>query len=341
MTSELLRKFRIPFILLISVLVIGSAGYWYIGAGKYSVLDCVYMTVITILTIGYSEIIDLTNNSTGRLFTIFIAFTGIGTATYIISTFTALIVEGQLKETFKIRKMEKNAKKLEKHYIICGAGRVGSVILHELYTTNRPCVVIDRDEEIIHMVHEKYPDIIAFNGDADAEDVLEKAGIKKAEGIFAATGDDNQNLVISLTSKYVNPDIKVVARCLEAVNQQKMKKAGADTVITENFIAGMRMASEMIRPTVVSFLDKMLSDKDKNLRVEEIRIHAKHAGKKIAEIGMEEFQDALILAVVSGDNWAYSPKGEHVLDPACSVVVITTPEERLKLIKHLQEDNTD
>src|SRR4030095_8954245 len=296
------------------------------------------MTVITILTIAYGEIVDLTNNSAGRLFTIIIAFTGIGTATYIISTFTALIVEGQLNETFKKRKMEKNVKKLEKHYIICGAGRVGSVILHELYTTKRPCVIIDRDEEIIHMVQHKYPDIISITGDADTDDVLEKAGIKNAEGIFAATGDDNQNLVISLTSKYMNPDVKVVARCLEAVNKDKMKKAGADTVITENFIAGMRMASEMIRPTVVSFLDKMLSDKDKNLRVEEITLNKKLAGKKINEIDMDQFKDTLILATVSNNLWTYSPKGDHVLEQECSVVVITNPDERLRLIEYLQQD---
>src|SRR4030095_8529951 len=273
MTRELLKKFRIPVILLTSILIIGSAGYWYIGGGKYSVTDCVYMTVITILTIGYGEIIDMSNNSNGRLFTIIIAFTGVGTATYIISTFTALIVEGELNKTFKKRKMEKHAKKLEKHYIICGAGRVVSVILHELYTTKRPCVIIDRDDDIIRMVQERYPAVTTITGDADIDYVLEKAGISKAEGIFAATGDDNQNLVISLTSKYMNPEVKVVARCLEAVNKEKMKKAGADTVITENFIAGMRMASEMIRPTVVTFLDKMLSDKDKNLRVEEIALN--------------------------------------------------------------------
>lgn len=101
MTREILRKFRIPLLLLFIVLLSGTAGYWVVGGGKYTLLDCFYMTVITILTIGYGEIIDLTNNSWGRLFTIIIAFTGIGTATYIISTFTALIVEGQLKETFK------------------------------------------------------------------------------------------------------------------------------------------------------------------------------------------------------------------------------------------------
>lgn len=336
MTNELLRKFRIPFLLLLIVLLTGTSGYWFVGGGKYSLIDCFYMTVITILTIGYGEIIDLTNNNWGRLFTILIAFTGIGTATYIISTFTALIVEGQLKETFKKRRMEKSIKKLHDHYIICGAGRVGSVILHELYTTGRACVVIDNDEEIIQLVSDKYPELIAIAGDADIEEVLEKSGIKNAAGIFASTGDDNQNLVISLTAKYLNPDIRVVARCLEAANQQKMKKAGADTVITENFIAGMRMASEMVRPTVVSFLDKMLADKDKNLRVEEIVMKEKYSGMKISELEMQRFQDTLILAVLYDSKWTYSPKGDYILNNGCSLVVITTPDERVKLAEHFQ-----
>lgn len=334
MTREILRKFRIPLLLLFIVLLSGTAGYWVVGGGKYTLLDCFYMTVITILTIGYGEIIDLTNNSWGRLFTIIIAFTGIGTATYIISTFTALIVEGQLKETFKKRRMEKNIKKLSEHYIVCGAGRVGSVIFNELYSTGRNCVVIDRDEEIIQIILEKYPDLIAIAGDADLEEVLDKAGVKSAAGIFAATGDDNQNLVISLTAKYINPDIRVVARCLEAANQQKMRKAGADTVITENYIAGMRMASEMIRPAVVSFLDKMLTDKDKNLRVEQVKIGEKFSGRKIADIEMDRFNDTLILAVTYDEKWVYSPKGDHILNSGSSIVVITTPGEREKLAEH-------
>lgn len=320
--------------LLITILIVGTSGYYYVGEGRYSVMDCLYMTVITILTIGYGEIIDLTYSSYGRLFTIFIAFTGIGTATYIISTFTALIVEGQLKETFKKRRMEKKIKKLKDHYILCGAGRVGSVILHELVSTGRPCVVIDRDEEMIQLVTDRYPEVYAIAGDADIEEVLEKAGIRDAIGIFASTGDDNQNLVISLTSKYINPSVRVVARCLEAANQQKMKKAGADTVITENFIAGMRMASEMVRPTVVSFLDKMLADKDKNLRVEEIEVSEKFHNKIISEIEMEQFKDTLILAISTGDDWSYSPKGDHMLTKGCKVVVITTPGERQNLVNY-------
>ncbi|HEY3251127.1 MAG TPA: potassium channel protein [Ignavibacteria bacterium] len=335
MTSLIIKRFGFPLILLLLILLTGTGGYWFISGGKHSIVDCLYMTVITILTIGFTEVIQL--DDAGKLFTIVIAFTGIGTATYIISTFTAMIVEGHLKETFKRRKMEKQVKKLENHFIICGAGRVGSVIINELYETGRDFIVIERNEETIGYLSGKYPGILVVEGDADHEGTLEKAGIRTAEGIFASTGDDNQNLVISLTAKYINPNIRVVARCLESVNENKMRKAGADSVITENFIAGMRMASEMIRPTVVSFLDKMLGDKDKNLRVEEIRVHEKHAGKKITELEMEKFPNTLILAIAAGETWIYSPKGEQKLVPGSRIVVITTPEERLKLTGHLQE----
>jgi voltage-gated potassium channel len=334
MLKTIVKRFSVPLFTLFIILFIGTGGYWYISGGKHSFIDCLYMTVITILTIGFTEVITL--NETGRIFTIFIAFTGIGTATYIISTFTAMIVEGQLKETFKIRKMEKQVKQLEDHYIVCGAGRVGSAIINELFETNRKFVVIDKSNELIDEMTENYPGLLLINGDADHEDILEKAGVKNAKGIFASTGDDNQNLVISLTAKYLNSNIRVVARCLEAANQAKMKKAGADSVITENYIAGMRMASEMIRPTVVTFLDKMLGNRDKNLRVEEVQVNEKHHGKKIVELELDKFPNTLILAIASGDDWVYSPKGEHKIESGCRIVVITTPDERSKLNDHLQ-----
>src|SRR4030095_13648951 len=227
MTSLIIKRFGFPMLLLLSILTTGTFGYWFLSGGKHTFVDCLYMTVITILTIGFTEVIQL--DDAGKLFTIVIAFTGIGTATYIISTFTAMIVEGHLKETFKLKKMNKELEKLENHLIVCGAGRVGSVIINELYETGRNFIVIDRNEETIGYLNEKYPGALAIEGDADNEDVLERAGIKKAVGIFASTGEDNQNLVISLTAKFINPKIRVVCRCLEAVNEHKMRKAGADS----------------------------------------------------------------------------------------------------------------
>jgi voltage-gated potassium channel len=312
-------------------LLTGTVGYWFIGEERYDFVDCLYMTVITITTIGFTEVIDLRGEPFNELFTMFIAFTGIGSTTFIFSNFTALIIEGELKNTFRRRKMEKKVSNYTGHYIICGVGRVGKHIFRELHSTGRLAVCIEKDPGILKEVLENFPDAVAIEGDADVEDILLKAGIKNAKGLFAATGDDNQNLVISLTAKYLNPAIRVVARCLDAVNQTKMKKAGADSVITENFIAGMRMASEMVRPTVVSFLDRMLADRDENLRVEEIVLHEKYTGMSIADLELNEFPDTLVLAVASGEDWIYNPKGHHQVKLGSKLVVITNPEERARL----------
>lgn len=331
MTSSIYRRLYWAVGILGLIFAVGTFGFWLIGGMDSDLVDAFYMTAITIMTIGFTEVIDLQGEPFNQLFTVFIAITGILATTFIFSNFTALIVEGELQQTFRRRRMEKQMKKLENHYIVCGAGRVGTHILHELYTTNRPVVVIEKAREIVDDIEKNYPSVLVIEGDADTEEALLKSGVKNAVGVFASTGEDNQNLVISLTAKFLNPKVRVVARCLEAANQAKMKKAGADTVISENFIAGMRMASEMIRPTVTTFLDKMLGDRDKNLRVEEVTVGSKYGGKSVSEIGLKDFTDTLLLAVASGDNWVYNPKGEQSLSKGDRLIVITSPAERAKL----------
>lgn len=335
MPLEILKRLRPPVIMVAAIMVIGTTGYWLLGGRERSLLDCFYMSTITILTIGYYEVIDSSHSTAIRLFTIFLAFTGVGLATYFLSTATGIIVEGHLKDTYKKRKRRKIISKMENHYIVCGAGRVGSVIIEELILTARQFVVIDDKEPALKLLVERYPKIPFLTGDAGLEEVLLQAEIKSASGIFASTGDDNSNLVISLTAKDINPKVRVVARCLEAANRNKMKKAGADSVITENYIAGMRLAADMLRPTVATFLDHMFADKDKNLRVEEIHLHPKHAGKRIIELELSNFPNTLVIAVVSGDKWTYNPHKEHVVPQDSKIVVITNPEERIKLNTHL------
>jgi voltage-gated potassium channel len=341
MQIEILKRFKQLALMLITVLFIGTLGYWLISGGKYSIFECLYMSVITILTIGYEEIIKSEPGETQwiRVFTIFLAFTGLGIITYIFSKLTASAVEDSLKETYKKRKTNKILKHMKNHYIVCGAGMVGSAIINELYSTKREIVVIDMNAEIISELEKKFPGVPIIHGNADFENVLIKAGIKTAVGIFAATGDDNLNVIICLTAKYINPQIRVVTRCLDEINHNKMEKAGADAVIKENSIAGMRMASEMIRPIVAIFLDKMLKEKDENLRVEEIPIHNKYANKKIAELELDNFSNSLLLAVVSGDQvWTYKPKANDIVRQGSRLVVITNPEERENLTKYFSSD---
>jgi len=319
----------------ILAIVFGAAlVYWLISDRQYTYLDCIYMTVITITTIGYGEVVDLTHNPPGRIFTMFLALVGIGALTYLLSNITALIIEGNITEKFRRRRMEKLAAELEGHYIVCGMGMVGTHIVRELQSTQRPCVVIDSDKEHLDKIESSFPGAIYLEADGADNDALLAAGIMKAAGVFAATDDDNQNLVISLTARQLNPQITVVARCQDLRNSEKMKAAGANRVISPTFIGGLRMASEMIRPAVVSFLDVMLRDENKNLRIEEIP--ARLPGKTLRDLELARFDQTLVLAIRSGDGWTYYPKRDHALTGDSVLIVMTTPEERVALQQHLQ-----
>jgi len=332
--SEIFKRFIWAGVVLLAVLVIGTLGYSFIGGEQYSLLDCFYMTVITIATIGYGEIIDMSHNPAARIFTIFIALFGIGTLTYILSNFTAFVVEGELNEAFRRRKMEKTIKKFKDHYIVCGIDRVGLHIVNELFATKRPSVIVDTDRKKIEKATEMFQEQVFIEGDATDNSVLLKAGIERAKGLFAATGDDNVNLVVSLTAKQLNPSINVVARCHEQKNFEKMRKAGADAIVSPDLIGGLRMTSEMVRPTVVSFLDQMLRDKEKNLRIEEILMPDSFTGKAISALSLNKYSNSLLLAVKTKGDWKYNPSGDYILKSGDALIFMTTPEERHDLEKH-------
>jgi voltage-gated potassium channel len=338
-SSQMHSKFWGAGAALFSVLTLGSIGYWVIGNGKYSVVDCFYMTVITITTIGYGEIIDLSGNSVGRIFTILIALFGIGTLTYILSNFTAFIIEGELNETLRRKKMEKLVKKLKEHYIICGIEGVGFHIVNELVKTNRPHIIVDIDIELIGKALEFYHEKVYIQGDPTDNDILIKAGILKAKGLFAVSGEDNQNLVIVITAKQLNPNIRVVARCLDPKNIEKMKKAGADAVVSTTYIGGLRMASEMVRPTVVSFLDIMLRDKEKNLRIEEIRVTDFFSGMTISGLNLKKYKNMLLMAVKKEDNWVFNPPEDFELNTDHTLVFMCSSQERVDIEEFLRGNN--
>jgi voltage-gated potassium channel len=331
--SQIYAKFVRTGIFLAAVLLAGTVGYWFIGGRHYSLVDCLYMTFITITTIGYGEIIDMSGNPTGRIFTMFIAISGISIATYILSNLTAFTVEGELSKAFRRRKMEKTIKKLRDHYIVCGVDSVGFYILSELAGTKRPNVMVDIDRGAIERVLETFPEGIFIEGDATDSDTLLAAGITDAKGLFAVTGDDNQNLVISLTAKQLNPNVRVVASCKDLKNTDKLKKAGADAVVSPTSIGGLRMASEMVRSKVVSFLDTMLRDKETNLRIEEIVVPATFVGKKISELGLGKYPHILLLAIRTEEGWLYNPPGSYTVELDDTLIFMTTPEERTELEK--------
>ncbi len=301
-------------------------------------MDAFYMTAITVSTIGFSEVIDLTGNPIGRAFTIFIAISGIGVVLYFVTNLTALIVEGDLTESFRRRKMQKMASNSKDHYIICGLGSVGFHIVNELHAAKRPHVIVDINRDRIERTLESFQDEVFIEGDATDNHILLKAGIESAKGLFAVTGDDNQNLVISISAKQLNPNLRVVARCNEPENGEKMKKVGADAIVSPGLISGLRMASEMVRPTVVSFLEMMLRDREKNLRIEEVVVPNQFVGKHISILNLKEYSHILLLAVKANEDWIYNPSDKYVIKPGNTLIFMTTPEGRDELERLVHAD---
>ena len=327
------RRFVAPTLALITVNAIGTIGYKIIGGAQVTLLDCLYMTFITIATIGYGEIIDLSHSPGGRVFTMAIALVGIGVATYMISTLTAFILEGDMNEAIRRRRMQKRIQALRKHYIICGIGRVGTNVAHELEVTSRPYVVVENDKAAIEHYLEKHPDALYTHGDSGEDSALTEAGIEHAAGVFAVTGDDSKNLVITLSAKLLNPAARVVARCHDINYTDKIGKVGADAIVSPDFTGGMRIVSSMVRPKVVSFLDEMLFA-DNALRVEEVHIPEGFPAGTIGGLKLNR-RDFVLMAVRAHDRWQFNPADDFKIGQGNTLVVMTTPEGRKSLEKSL------
>ncbi len=268
---RVIRNLVFAFAALMLVLGIGTLGYHALGDGKHSWLDCFYMTFITISTIGYTEVVDVSHYEYGRLFTIFIGITGIGVLGYVLSTFTAFMLERDLNESWRRRKMHQKIAQLRDHYIVCGVGLIGSNVAHELNATGRSCVIVDSNMQTMQRYLDAHPGQLYLNGDATDNDVLLAAGVMHARGVFAVAHDDSMNLVISLSAKQLNPNLRVVARCHDVKNAEKTRRAGADEIVSPDFTGGLRIVSAMVRPNVVSFLDDMLKS-EASVRMEEVSV---------------------------------------------------------------------
>lgn len=325
MDFTLKRKLIGTGIALLAILSFGSFGYYYLTDGKYDLFSCLYMTVITITTIGFHEVVEMNENIPVRGFTMLLAFMGIGLLTYFVSTLSVVFVEGHIRKTFKKMKMDKVISHMENHYIICGIGRHSLHLLEELtyYKSNNVCIEISN--ETIEKVKKTFSDICYIEGDASEDEVLLQAGIEKAEGIFATTSDDNLNLVICLSARRLNPKIKIVSLCVNHRNMAKIKLAGANNVISTNYIGGLRMASEMLKPSSTHVLDIMIGQKHKNIKMEEISVTEKEDGKMIGELKTGKYKDALIIAVKSKDNLTFKPVDDFIVKMNDELILLKTP----------------
>ena len=333
--SKVIRNLVIAFAALLVVLLVGTVGYHILGGDKHSWLDCFYMTFITISTIGYGEIVDVSMYEYGRLFTIFIAITGIGVLGYVLSTLTAFTLESDLNESWRRKKMRQQFAQLKGHYIVCGIGLIGSNVAHELVTTGRGCVIVDSNMDTMQRYLDSHPGQLYLNGDATDNDVLLAAGVMQARGVFAVAHDDSMNLVISLSAKQLNSDLRVVARCHDVKNAEKTRRAGADEIVSPDFTGGLRIVSAMVRPNVVSFLDDMLKS-EASVRMEEINIPDELADKPLTVL-YHGNKDCLVLAVRSkAHGWLFNPPASYLVQGGDVLMVMTSPEGRHRLEQLMQ-----
>jgi voltage-gated potassium channel len=329
-TGYVFRLLYVALGALVAVHVLGTFGYHYLTEGKYSWFDAFYMTFITVATIGFAEIIDMSSNQPARMFTVVIGILGAGNLSLLFSVVTVAILETDLNGTLRRRRMEKTIRKLKGHYILCGFGRVGRNIAHELEATNRHFVAIDEDRERLDEYREKNPGLLYLHGDASDDDMLLASDIEDAKGLFAITGDDSRNLMIVITAKQLKPTIRVVARCSEQRNIEKMRKAGADAIVSPDFTGGMRIASAMIRPHVVSFLDEMLKS-EKNLRIEEIPIPAGFIPKPLGSLKLRSANYVLLAARERNGEWRFNPEKDFLLKPGFTLIAMASPVGRQEI----------
>jgi len=317
------KRIIISLILMILLLGIGTTGYWLVS---HNLLDSIYMTVITAATVGYGEVIDLSHNPAGRMFTIGFIILSIMTIAVITSMLAASLLELELTGFLRRRKMIKEISKLEGHYIVCGGGETGVHIIQELAKTLQNFVVIDCDQERLEKLAAIVPDLLYIKGDATEDDILLGAGLDRARGIVAALPSDKDNLYITVMAKQYNPNLRLVALGVEDKAINKLKRAGADAVVLPASIGGLRMASEMIRPHAVKFLDTMLRQTSATFRIEEIAIEVNSpvVNKKLSELPLREKFDLLILAIMreGSEEITYNPTANAILSPGSIIVVM-------------------
>jgi voltage-gated potassium channel len=313
---------------LLALILFGTAGFYFGAAPTPPLSDAFFMTMTTITTVGYGEIVRV-DTFPERLFAGLLGVAGFGTLTFLFTSLTVFFLEVDLDYTLRRRRMEKSIKKLRNHYIICGFGRVGRNVAQELFDTGRHFVAIDSEEAQLSTQRERLPGLLYFHGDASDDDILAAANIEDARGVFAVTGDDSRNLMISLTAKQLNPRVRVVARCHETRNIGKIRKAGADTVVSPDFTGGMRIASAMVRPNVVSFLDEMLKSEHR-LRLEEVVVPEGFPARALGSL-LAHHADYVLLAVRTRADWIFNPPAEFELKPGYTLIAMATPHGRQEI----------
>lgn len=332
--SEMRKRLANVTGLLVFTLFIGTVGYTLIEG--WPPFDALYMTVITLATVGYGETNPLTYH--GRVFTLFLILGGVSIVAYAFSTLTSIIVEGQLSMVLKRRRMEKEIAKLSGHYIVCGMGHSARVIMDEMEKTGRTFVVVEQDREIAEKLIGD--GLMVVEGDATEEETLKRAGVMKAAGVFAVLPTDHHNAFLALTAKGLNPKVRIVSAQKELTVRQQLLRSGADTVVNPQYIGGLRMVSEMVRPATVGFLDSMMRERGSVVRFDEVAIPdgSPLVGRPVGDVKGAAGHAPLLVAVLEQETGKYdiNPDSGRPIKPGDRLVMIGEASKLSELRKRIE-----
>jgi voltage-gated potassium channel len=324
------KRLTVLGILFLAVFTGGTVGFMLVEG--WDLFDAFYMTVITLATVGYGEVHPLSME--GRWVAIVLILGGTGSLAYGMSMVTALIIEGELHNLLGKRRMEKVLARLRDHVIVCGMGETGRHVVEEFQKTRQPCVVIESNPGSLKHL-ERLPEVPVIEGDATDEEVLRRAHINEARGLVTTMPSDKDNLFVILTARGMNPKLRIVSRAIADESHQKLQKAGADAVVSANWIGGLRMASEMVRPNVVSFLDVMLRGSKASIRFEEAEVPADSpmAGRRLAELELHKRVGLVVIAIrqQTTGTFLYNPAAATVVERGDCLVVCGEPDQLERL----------
>ena len=322
---------------LLALVIIAAAGvFGYMVFEGWGITDALYMTVITLTTVGYREVRAL--DATGQLWTMLLLITGVGTLFYAAVSSVELVVEGTIRGYFRRRRMESATSKLSGHQLLCGYGRVGRQVAAEFASDGVPFVVIDQDPETVEeCLAEGY---LAILGEASDDAVLEEAGVRRARGLVAAVDSDADNVFVVLSARKLNPKLHIVARASSDESAAKLEMAGAERTLSPYAVGGRRLASLATQPLIVDFLDIVTrGEKGIEFRLEEFDVPEDSfiADRTIGELRIGERTGAMILATRNKEGtFDTTPSAKGRLRAGDTLIVLGTREQIARLEQHMR-----
>jgi len=312
----------------LSILVLGTAGYMAIE--HQSLLDALYMTTITVTTVGFREAFPL--SQAGKVFTIFLSFAGIGVILLIASEAARAILQTDLRHLIGLRRDLTMIKKLTGHIVVCGHGRMGRAVVDVLGRKGAPFVVVENDPERCRDIEEQRIQVV--RGDATREEVLSAAGVERAGTLIACLADDAHNVYTILLARQLNPQITIIARAADDGAEERMRLAGADRVLNPYRLGGMRLAFSALKPTVTDFIEASLSGSTVELELAEVVVHpsSELAGKTLVEAGVRRRFGIIVVALKRGEQSSFNPGPDERIE-AGDVLVALGPIQALERIE--------